>query len=191
MRPFEIDQTWTLFLDRDGVINHRIPGAYVRRPSEFKFLPGVKGALAAFTNQFSKILIVTNQQGVGKGLMTQKDLDTVHHYLKHEVGTHGGRLDGIYACTGLASDNPPCRKPNPGMGAQAKADFPEIDFKCSIMVGDSLTDILFGQKLGMKTVFLRGKLEDEARIDAVNPDLICADLWTFSQLMLSPIKNKP
>lgn len=190
MQHFEIDQNWTLFLDRDGVINRRIPGAYVRRPAEFKFLPGVKGALAAFANLFSKIVIVTNQQGVGKGLMSEKDLNAVHAYLLHEVETHGGRLDAIYACTKLASENPHCRKPNPGMGEQAKADFPAIDFQRSIMVGDSLTDILFGQRLGMKTVFLRGKLEDEVRIDELGPDLISDDLWTFSQRMLTPIKNK-
>ncbi|MEM6726324.1 MAG: HAD-IIIA family hydrolase, partial [Bacteroidota bacterium] len=104
--------------------------------------------------------------------------------------SHGGRIDSIYACTGLDGDNPHCRKPNPGMGEQAKVDFPAIDFDRSIMVGDSLTDILFGKGLGMKTVFLRGKLEDEARIDDLSPDLICDDLWTFSQKIIAPIKNK-
>lgn len=183
------DKSWTLFLDRDGVINQRIPNAYVRHPREFEFLPGTLGALAVFEPIFSRIIIVTNQQGVGKGLMTEQDLGKVHEFMRFNIEEHGGRIDAIYACTELASLNPHCRKPNPGMGEQAKAQFPDIDFSRSVMVGDSISDIQFGKNLGMKTVFLEGKLEDEVRIHDYHPDLICEDLWVFSELIQSPVKN--
>lgn len=156
----KIDNSWTLFLDRDGVINYRWKGDYVKKWPDFKFLDGVLEAIAQFSSQFNKIVVVTNQQGVGKGLMTQEALDAIHNRMVQEIETAGGRIDAVYACTTLNSDLNNCRKPKPDMGHWAKEQFPEIDFKKSIMVGDSITDIQFGENLGMTTVWVRGK-EDE------------------------------
>ena len=145
--PF--DSNWTLFLDRDGVINKRIPGQYVRLWEEFEFLPGVLEALSLFQSIFGRIVIVTNQQGIGKDLMTEADLEAVHRQMLQEIHATGGRIDGVYHCPDLAYENSFCRKPNPGMAYQAKKDFPEIDFKRSLMAGNSLSDIQFGCRLGM------------------------------------------
>lgn len=151
-RTFKPGKGWTLFLDRDGVINERIIGGYVRTPDEFRLLPGVPEALQRLRRQFDRIVVVTNQQGIGKSLMTADDLGRVHEKLLAELGSFGVNIDGIYACPGLAGDNPPCRKPLPGMAIQALADHPAIDFERSVMVGDSESDIEFGRRLGMFTL---------------------------------------
>jgi histidinol-phosphate phosphatase family protein len=169
-----MDASWTLFLDRDGVINHRIMGDYVKRPDEFVFLPGVKEAISKFSRIFGKIVVVTNQQGIGKGLMTPADLASIHQKMEIEVSKAGGRIDKIYHCPGLAAHQPLCRKPLPGMAMDAFSDFPEIDLSKSIMVGDSLSDIEFGRRLGMFTV----KIGETCQIEHLRIDRLI-DLVPF------------
>ena len=157
----KIDQSWTLFLDRDGVINKRIPGDYVRNIQQFIFLEGSVEAIRQLNNVFGLIVVVTNQQGIGKGLMTQVDVDKVHTYMMAEVEQAGGCIEKVYTCPALVKDNAICRKPNSGMALQAKEDFPLIDFTRSVMVGDSISDMEFGIGLGMKTVFIETKIDIE------------------------------
>ena len=145
---------WTLFLDRDGVINRRIVDDYVKRWKDFEFLPGVLESFPIFTKNFKHIFIVTNQQGVGKGLMSSEAVESVHRKMLSEIEAQSCKIDAIYFCPSLAADNSPRRKPNPGMAHQAKQEFPDIDLSKSIMVGDSPSDIEFGINAGMKTVFI-------------------------------------
>lgn len=145
---------WTLFLDRDGVINKRPFNDYVKRIEDFEFLPGVFEALEIFTSIFSRIVIATNQQGVGKGLMTKAGLDKIHQWMQQEVEKKNGRIDAVFCCPELATSNNSCRKPAITMAQQAQQAFPEIDFEKSIMVGDTESDIRFGKNAGMKTVFI-------------------------------------
>ena len=177
---WKIDNTWTLFLDRDGVINQRTPGAYVTDIEEFEFIDGVLNALRFFTTIFEKIVVVTNQQGVGKGLMTETQLVDIHAHMQVQIERADGRIDAIYYCPELAEDNPECRKPNTGMAHQAQADFPEIDFEKSIMVGDSATDMEFAFRLGMKTVFIQTKPEDAAAAKDLPIDFRCDTLMEFA-----------
>lgn len=142
----------TLFLDRDGVINRRINDGYVTEPSEFEFLPGVIDALKILTTKFQRIFIVTNQQGIGKGLMSDSDLEDVHAYMLEVFEENEIKIDKIYVCSALIDSNDPCRKPEIGMALQAKEDFPEIDLSYSVMVGDTMSDMKFGKNAGMKTV---------------------------------------
>ncbi|MBN2616605.1 MAG: HAD family hydrolase [Bacteroidales bacterium] len=160
-----IDSSWTLFLDRDGVINERIMGGYVTDPKGFHFLPGVPEAIASFSKRFGKIIIVTNQQGIGKGLMTTEHVQTLHEYMLQKIEEQGGRVDAIYFCPDLKTKPDNCRKPGIYMALQAQSDFPEIDFSKSIMVGDSVTDMEFGRKAGMFTVY--AGLEQTIEADAV------------------------
>lgn len=139
----------TLFLDRDGVINVRIVDGYVTRPEEFVLLPGVLEALRLLRPRFDRIILVSNQQGIGKGLFSLEDLDRVHTYMQSLFAAQGTPLDAIYVCPHLASEHCACRKPNIGMALQAKNDFPEIDLAKSIMVGDSLSDMQFARNAGM------------------------------------------
>lgn len=148
-----IDPSWTLFLDRDGVLNHEKHLDYIRNVSEFKLYDGVVDAMRIFATQFSKIIIVTNQKGIGKGLMTTLDLDAIHASLQLQIELGGGQIDAIYHCSDMADDSPN-RKPQCGMAYQAQEAFPDIDFSKSIMVGNRLSDMGFARNAGMFSVFL-------------------------------------
>ena len=139
-----------LFLDRDGILNKHLPGDYVRNWSMWEWLPGVLDTMPLLAERYQRIFIVSNQQGVGKGLMTQADLDEVHRHMLADIEAAGGRIDKVYVCTDLESAHSPNRKPEIGMALQAKKDFPEVDFHRSVMVGDSKSDELFAQRSGMR-----------------------------------------
>jgi histidinol-phosphate phosphatase family protein len=149
-----IDADWTLFLDRDGVINHEKEKSYVLDYEEFIFYDRVKEALGILADRFARILVVTNQRGIGKGMMTEQDLQIIHEKMVAEIVLAGGRIDRIYYADSLSDDHPD-RKPNPGMAHTARIEFPEIDFTRSIMVGNNMSDMEFGRNAGMYTVFLQ------------------------------------
>ena len=153
MDIINIDKSWTLFLDRDGVINKKKENDYVKTWDEFLFIEGSTEAIAIFSKIFGKIIIVTNQRGISKNLMTELNLKSIHNNMIDVIEKGSGTIDKIYYCTQI-SDSANCRKPNTGMAILAKNDFPEIDFSKSIIVGDSRTDIDFGKKLGFITVFI-------------------------------------
>lgn len=140
-----------LFLDRDGVLNVLRHNDYVKCPDELVILPGVKEAMALLRKHYDLILIVTNQQGIGKGLMTEADLTAVHAKLQEALGD---TVDRIYHCPELERAHSFRRKPNIGMALQAHRDYPELRLKESVMVGDSMTDMLFGRRAGMQTVLV-------------------------------------
>jgi len=151
----QIDKSWTLFLDRDGVFNHQIIGDYVKQVHELKIIKGVPEAVAIFTKLFGKILVVTNQQGIGKKVMTEDDMHHLNGYIVNLIETYGGKINKIYFAPQLKEENSNYRKKGTGMGLHAKFDYPEIDFSKSILIGDSESDIEFGTKLGMKTIMLK------------------------------------
>lgn len=175
-----MEQKPTLFLDRDGVINRRIPGDYVRHPEDFIPAKGALQAIGQLAPYFSRIVVVTNQAGIGKGLMDERDLDAVHRKMQALVYAAGGRLDGIYFCPHRPDAGCACRKPATGMALQARTDFPDIDFKNTWMVGDSASDIQLGHSLGMRTVLIDGKFEDTAALAAMSIDYRFASLLDFA-----------
>ncbi|MCD6068757.1 MAG: hypothetical protein K0S33_3583 [Bacteroidetes bacterium] len=154
LSTLNIDKEWTLFLDRDGVINKRLEDDYVKKWVEFEFIEDVLKALEIFDKKFGRIVIVTNQQGIGKRLMRTEDLELIHKNMQYEISFFKGRIDKVYFSPYLASENHADRKPGIGMALKAKRDFPEIDFSRSVMVGDSGSDIEFGKAAGMHTVFI-------------------------------------
>ncbi len=148
-----IDKTWTIFIDRDGVINHEKKEDYIKNWDEFRFYDGIKEAFKILNDKFGTIIIVSNQRGVGRELMTKADLLDIHQNMQQELVAAGGRIDQLYYCT--STDNKhPNRKPNPGMAFEAKAEFPEIDLNKSIMIGNKLSDMRFGKNAGIYTVFV-------------------------------------
>lgn len=153
----DIDKGWTLFLDRDGVINVESVGSYITNWNDFKFHDGVLDAIKQATNIFGNIIVVSNQRGVGNGIMTLEALREININLRETVADNSGKIDKIYNCTAI-SDNDHNRKPNIGMGLQAQEDFPQIDFKRSVMVGNSMSDMEFGKRLSMHTVLINTKL---------------------------------
>ena len=170
-----IDPSWTLFLDRDGVINYEKHKDYIHTWEEFRFYEDVKDAMVIFAKHFNHIIVVTNQRGVGKAVTRPEDLDLIHKNMVREIEEAGGRIDAVYFCPDI-DDSSPNRKPNPGMGLQAASDLKGIDLSKAIMVGNTISDMQFGRNLGVKTIFLPTTrpevvLTDE-RIDAVYDSLI-------------------
>ena len=143
-----------LFLDRDGVINRRIAGGYVCNLSQLELLPGAVDAIVSLNKRFRYVVVVTNQQGIGKGLTSAAAVAEIHGYITGQVEAAGGRIDRVYCCPSLETANDPNRKPGIGMGLQAKRDFPDIDFSRSLMIGDSVSDMLFAEKLGIPRIFI-------------------------------------
>jgi len=169
------DKSWTLFLDRDGVINIEKEGGYINHWNEFVFQEGVKEALKIFDNIFGKIFVVTNQRGIAKGETLPEELTNIHQNMLAEINISGGRIDQIYFCGDLDNASPN-RKPNPGMALQAKKDFPSIDFNKSIMVGNTPGDMGFGRNIGAITVFLPTTRKDitieDEKVDFIFPSLL-------------------
>lgn len=178
-----IDTSWTLFIDRDGVINHEKSDGYILNRQEFRFYDGVPEAMSVLAKCFGTILLVTNQRGIGRGLMTTSDLHDIHAYMQSELALKGGRLDKIYYCsdTESTSEN---RKPNPGMAWQAKADFLQIDFAKSIMIGNKLSDMQFGRNAGMQTIFV-ATTHPQTPFPHSAIDLRCNDLPHVALLLSS------
>lgn len=154
---WKIDDGWTLFLDRDGVINERIFGGYVTDKSQFVLREDFLTAIPLLSELFERIIVVTNQQGIGKGIMTDRNLLDIHDFMLSEVSHVGGRIDKVYYASNLKGEHPDRRKPHSNMAIEAQKDFNEIDFKKSVMIGDTDSDILFGKNLGMRTVLLRSE----------------------------------
>jgi histidinol-phosphate phosphatase family protein len=151
-----------LFLDRDGVINCRLPGDYVKTPEDLSVFDFAGELLPVFKKYFDRIFIVTNQQGIGKKLMTELDLWFIHQKMLAEIDAEKKLIDAIYFCPHLAQEKCSCRKPSVGMALKAKNDFPKINFAVSLMVGDSSSDILFGKNAGMKTIAVGGLSDENA-----------------------------
>ncbi len=146
--------SWTVFLDRDGVLNRKAPeGDYIRTPEAFAWLPGVLAALRALGDAGARMIVVTNQRGVGRGLIQPADLEAIHTRLRAEARDAGATVEGIFVCP-HAGGTCDCRKPGIGLFQQAQRSFPAIDFHRAIMVGDNLSDMQAGRAIGARTVLV-------------------------------------
>ena len=146
----------TVFLDRDGILNEKMPeGQYVTRWEEFRVLPGVPEALRRLNDAGLRVIVVTNQRGIARGLYTLPMSRRSTRRFSRLLNGAGARIDAFFICPhddGQCN----CRKPLPGLFEQAVARFPDITAATSVMIGDSLSDIEFGRRLGMKTIFIEG-----------------------------------
>ena len=175
-----INSSWTLFIDRDGVVNDEKHLDYIHTWDEFKFYEGVKEAFKIFSEKFGTIVMITNQRGIAKGLTKLEDLKLIHKNMLDEIIATGGRIDRIYFCGEMESPN---RKPDTGMGLQALKDFPEIDLSKSIMIGNTLSDMKFGRNLGIAiNIFLPTTRKD---VDLNDPDidLVFSDLLSLAKAL--------
>ena len=178
------ESRWSLFLDRDGVINERIPDVYIKDFKEFKFKKDFIEIFPKIVRLFDYIFVVTNQQGIGKGLMTIQELEIVHSKMLSEIKSFSGKIDKIYFCPHHKEENCQCRKPKPGMAYMAKNDFPVIDFKKSILIGDRESDIGFGKNVGMKTILV--KTDDSKNIKA---DYSVNDFYEIENIIQRLLKS--
>lgn len=176
-----ITNSWTLFLDRDGVINIEKHQDYVYHYGEFVFYDGVKEALQYLSTRFKRIIIVTNQRGVGRELMTEQELLDIHSQMIADVEASGGRINKVYYCISI-DDEHPNRKPNSGMFREAQNDFPDISPAASLIVGNNLSDMRFGRNAGMHTVFVR-TTNPEQSFPHPDIDLAFNDLAAFAKAL--------
>lgn len=139
----------TILLDRDGVINKLRPNDYVKTWEEFEFIPGVLEMIAQLSARMRHIFIVTNQRGVGKGIMSESTLIQIHKKMVEAIEEHGGRIDKIYYCT-ATDDNDHFRKPNTGMWQRILEDYLDVKSDSTLMIGDSKSDMQFAKKCGIK-----------------------------------------
>lgn len=135
-----------VFLDRDGVINENRPN-YVLSPSQLAFLPGVFSALRRLARSPYKIIIVTNQSPVGRGLLTLADAERINQTVVDAVHARGGRIDAAYLCPAHPDVDDPCRKPRPGMLLQGQREF-DLDLRRSYLIGDAVTDYEAARAVG-------------------------------------------
>lgn len=141
----------TVFLDRDGVINVKAPeGDYIKSWSEFHFLPGAIEAIRLLNDHNWHVVIITNQRGIARHLMTMHDLEIIHFSMEEALQKHGAHIDGIYVCP-HEKGKCHCRKPDIGLFLQAEQDFP-VDKSKSWMIGDSQSDIEAGRNYGIRTI---------------------------------------
>ncbi len=149
-----------VFFDRDGVVNRRKFGGYIQNVNEFEFIPGFIDTFWQISKRGFSAFLVTNQQGIGKGIMSHLDLNHVHTFMQKTLLEQTGFcFEDIYYCPELASANSYYRKPNPGMILEAIDEY-NIDTAASWMVGDSPTDITAGKKAGLRTIFVGKPYED-------------------------------
>ena len=149
----------TVFVDRDGVLNEKMPeGLYVAHWRDFHVLPRVPEALRQLNEAGMLVLAVSNQRGIAQGLYTMEDVDAIHNSFRRLLEGWGARVDAFFICPHHIGECN-CRKPLPGLYEQAVARFPDIKPTESIVIGDSLSDIEFGKRIGMKTIFVEGNPE--------------------------------
>lgn len=164
-----------LFLDRDGVMNERpAPHQYVTRWEDFRFTEGLADVLREARALGYGLVVITNQQGVGKGLLTADALAGIHATMVNELAGQGVTIDGVYSCPHLESDDCACRKPKPGLIHRALNETNYlVNVPGSYFVGDSETDILAGLAGGLRTILVANGSEPTA---AVTPDHVVASL---------------
>ncbi|WNG87015.1 HAD family hydrolase [Mycobacterium sp. ITM-2016-00317] len=136
-----MDRQWCLFVDRDGVINRRIVDGYVREWGDFEWLPGAKRALGILRAWAPQLVVVTNQQGVGKGLMASADVAMIHDQMRSELAESGVSIDGFQVCPHLAASECRCRKPRPGLILDWLHAHSGSQPALSVMCGDSRSDL--------------------------------------------------
>jgi len=181
----------TVFLDRDGTLNPD-PG-YIRSPDKYELFPAVSEALAKLKQAGARLIVVTNQSGIGRGLFSEADLRAVHDKLRSLLYVGGVSLDGIYVCPHHPDDGCHCRKPEPGLVEQAVRDH-AIDLSCSYVIGDHARDMQLAKRIGAKAVLVttgvdHAKVLLELSAAGLVPDSIATSLGEAGEWILSDART--
>jgi D-glycero-D-manno-heptose 1,7-bisphosphate phosphatase len=178
-----------VFLDRDGVLNRKLPeGAYVTEWKHFQWLQGAEEAVARMNRAGMTVIVVSNQRGIALGHLTNDQLEHIHRNMRSHLAQHDARLDAIYYCSHDVGQCQ-CRKPDVGLFEQARRDFPWAAHN-SVVIGDSLSDIQAGQRLGMQTIFIEGEADRQkagAVAAAETADAVASSLFQAVELHLGLI----
>ena len=183
----------TVFLDRDGTLNYD-PG-YLKVAAELKLLAGVGPALARLKGAGAKLVVVTNQSGVGRGVVTLKDLEAIHARLQGLLEQEDAALDAIYFCPHHPDDGCRCRKPNVGMVERAVSEL-QLDLRRSYLIGDHARDIQLAHRVGAKAILLTPALVDAQSLDRLKveqamPDAVAKSMAEAVDWILKDVKMRP
>ena len=158
----------TIFLDRDGVINRNPPNkGYVKKWAEFDFIPNAQKAIRDLTESGYRIIVITNQAGIGRGFYSEDDLADIHSRMIAEIEKTGGTIDAVYYCPHHPEAGCECRKPKPGMLIRAAREH-NIDLSTAYFIGDFPTDIEAGQRAGVTTFLVLTGLGQESYYHYIN-----------------------
>ncbi len=176
-----------VFLDRDGVINKKAPeGDYIKNWDEFEFLPKVKKAIKKLNEEGFLTIIVSNQRGVAKRIMTEDEVREIHDKMEEELKKEGAIINDIYYCPHDVEEHCNCRKPEPGLLLRAAKEH-NIDLSQSWMIGDRESDIEAGKRAGCKTVLIGNSLSNNPK--GIGPELIAKTLIEAVDKLLDYEKN--
>jgi D-glycero-D-manno-heptose 1,7-bisphosphate phosphatase len=178
-----------VFLDRDGVIN--VDHGYVHKIEHFRFVPGSDIAMARLQAAGWRLIVVSNQSGLARGLYSSDDYERFTAHLRQQLAAAGVQLDAVLHCPHLPDAAVPgyrfacdCRKPGPGMLLQAAREL-SIDLQASVIVGDRLSDVLAGRAAGVGHCVLVRSGVALAPSDVQQADAVYDDLATFAHAWLS------
>lgn len=176
-----------IFLDRDGTINKEI--GYISDPDDFELLPNALAGMKKFSDMGYRLVIITNQAGIGLGYFSKEDFYRVNKKMFTEVSKEGILFDKIYFCPHSKSENCPCRKPKTALIERARQEL-NIDLKNSYFIGDSPWDIEAGKNAGTRTILVANASLFDAEKFAVKPDFIVKDLLDAADLILKKERSK-
>ena len=181
-----------VFLDRDGVINVSPSDGFVRSIEQFVFIPGSREAIADLARHGFRLIVVSNQSGVGQGVYTSQALDEITDTMTRAIRQAGGRLDGVYYCVHQPTAGCRCRKPGPGLIERAVSDW-LIDLPHSYIIGDDARDIVLGHTVGCRTVLvLSGKTTSDAVKNLLKPPArVCENLRAAADWILGDSGVRP
>jgi D-glycero-D-manno-heptose 1,7-bisphosphate phosphatase len=171
------------FLDRDGTIN--VDDGYVCRPEQWEFLPDAVPSIAKLRENGFLVAVVSNQSGIGRGLLTAEDVERLHMFVQTELSNSGAHIDAIAFCPHTPADNCDCRKPKTGLARQVEEMLGDkIDYPASWTIGDKVTDLQFGAALGTRTALIRSRYWSEGSLE-VTPTIIADSLHDAVNHILS------
>ncbi len=179
-----------VFIDRDGVINRdgseKTEHGYIIKWEDFEFLPGVLEGFKKFKDNGFKCVIVTNQQCVGKELITEEGLEEFMNKIALEVKKSGGEIAGIFYCPHLEEELCDCRKPQSGLFHKARKELNIESFEGRYYIGDSERDVLAGKGAGLKTILVLTGHSKREDVDSweFKPDHICENLLEAADLII-------
>ena len=187
---------YTVFLDRDGVIN-RDSRDYIKNRDEFLFLPGSCDAIALLTRSGCNVIVITNQSAIGRNMTTLDELGRIFEKMVSGVREAGGSIADIFFCPHLPQDRCSCRKPLPGLILQA-AQKHGIDLKASCMVGDSARDIECGKRAGCGLSILVQEdpaagqtVAEDLKARHLKPDRVVRDLMEAALWIIKTVNPAP
>jgi D-glycero-D-manno-heptose 1,7-bisphosphate phosphatase len=166
-----------VFLDRDGTINEEVD--YLDDPDRLRLIPGAAEAIRLLNHASMLVIVVSNQAGVGRGYFSTVTVEAIHQQLAKQLAIHGACVDANYYCPHHPNEGCECRKPKAGMLLQASRKH-GIDMRRAFIVGDKVSDLDAGRRVGCRTVLVLTGYGEQAREDLVysifQPDYISSNL---------------